>query len=81
MIYGIKTSEEAIEFGQNATPEEAAELKDAAAIYQYQYIYTKKNASSILAPGVFNRLSIIATQKQLCDEALYEYEKKGHTNV
>jgi len=80
MIYGIKNSEEAIKFGKNATPEQVAALKEASAIYQYQYMHTRDNAISILAEGVFNRLSMIATQKQLCDEALYEYSKKEQNN-
>ncbi len=76
MIFNIKNSEEALKFGENATPEQAATLKVASVAYQGQYMRMKIGAFSILEEGVFNQLSIIATKKQLCDEALYAYLKK-----
>jgi|GEM_PF-2432127 len=81
MIYEIKNSEEAIEFGKNATPEQVASLKVAFTTYQMQYIRIKNGAFSVLDEGVFNALSDITSKKQLCDEALYAHDiKKGANN-
>jgi len=77
MIYDIKNTEEALAFGAKATPAQAMELKKAAGIYQAQFIVTREKGDDLLKNGLFDRLMIIATHKQLCDEALYAYESNA----
>ena len=78
MIYGIENTEQAEIFGQNATYEQAIELKKAEKIYTCQYIETKKITETHDINAV-NRLIVILTHKQLCAEALYAYRKANRS--
>ena len=74
MIYGIENTEQAEIFGQNATCEQAKELKKAETIYSCQYMETWKITENLDSDAA-SRLAGILKHKQLCSEALAEYRK------
>ena len=71
MKYRFKNSEEAIDFGKNATKKEQAQLRKARSIFETQYNYIKKQPQTV---EHFDRRMELATWAQFCREALEEAE-------